>query len=137
MSTSADDHTEKGVERVQTTIYGSELDDDCVSVNSFGSSLGDNAKDEENVTADIELDSSPPVYSDEENPQLDDMCASCPSVDPAVPLVPQYTPPTRSYQPALNEKSSGPSMCVVRGLTFNPALTSINILGLQTFTRLQ
>ena len=137
MSTSADDHSEKGVERVQTTIYGSELDDDCVSENSFGSSFGDNAMDEENMTVDIELDSSPPVYSDEEYTQLDDMYARSPSVDLAV--VPQYTPLTRSYEPALKEKSSGPStrMCVVRGLTFNPALTSINILGLQTFTRLQ
>ena len=68
------------------------------------------------MTVDIELDSSPPVYSDEEYPQLDDMYARSPSVDLAV--VPQYTPPTRSYQPALNEKSSGPSMCVVRGLIF-------------------
>ena len=138
MSTSADDHSEKGLERVEIaggseSIHDSQLDDDCVSENSFGSSFGDHAMNEENVTADIELESSPPVYSDEEYLQSDDIYG--PSVD--LDVVPQYTPPTRSSQPALNEKSSGPSMCVVRGLIFNPALTSINILGLQTFTRLQ
>ena len=95
----------------------SQLDDDCVSENSFGSYLGDNAMDEENTTANIELDSSLPV-SDEEYPQsmsiLDDMYVRSPS------LVPQYTPPTRTrstqLEPAFNAKFSGPSMCVVRGL---------------------
>lgn len=121
MSTSADDHAEMGVDIVRSSMYDSEpesesqLDDDCVSENSFGSYLGDNAMDEENMTADIELDSSLPVYSDEEYPQsmsiLDDMYVRSPS------LVPQYTPPTRSQlEPAFNAKFSGPSMCVVRGL---------------------
>jgi hypothetical protein len=121
MSTSADDHAEMGVEIVsRSSMYDSEsesqLDDDCVSENSFGSYLGDNAMDEENMTADIELDSSLPDVADEEYPQSmsipDDMYVRSPS------LVPQYTPPTRSTQlePAFDAKFSGPSMCVVRGL---------------------
>jgi hypothetical protein len=148
MSTSADDHTEEGVEGVQiarSSMYDSEsqLDDDCVSENSFGSDFGDNAMDEENMTADIELDSSLPVYLNEKYPEstsaLDDMLlpvyVRSPSVDLTVTaavarvLPPsQYhdTPPTRSTQPALNAMFSGPSMCVVRGLIFNPALISIN-----------
>jgi hypothetical protein len=104
MSTSADDHTEKGVEMVEL-----QLDDDCASENSFGSSFGDNEMDEENMTADIELD---PVYSDEEYPQSDNMYERRLSEDLAL------APPTRSSQPAFNEKSSGPLMCVVRGLIF-------------------
>jgi hypothetical protein len=119
MSTSADDHTEKGVQIAGSSIqdFESQSDDDCVSENSFGSYLDDN--EEEKMTADIELDSIPPGYSDEEYPQstsvLDDTY-----------VVPQYTPPTRSTQPAFNAKFSGPSMCVVRGLIFYPALISIN-----------
>lgn len=111
----------------------SQLDDDCVSENSFGSYLDDNAMDEENImmTADIDLDSSLPVYSDEEEyyPQststLDDMYVRSPSMD--LTVVPQYSPPTRSTQPTFNAKFSGPSMCLVRGLIFNPALPVISI----------
>ena len=115
MLKSADDHTEKGVKGVQIacgSIHDSELqlDDDCVSENSFGSSLfGDNAVDEENMTADIKLDSSLPGYSDEEYPQPDDIS---PSFD--LTVMPQYTLPMRSTQPAIKAKFSGPSICVVR-----------------------
>jgi hypothetical protein len=74
--------------------------------------------DEENMTT--ELDSSLPAYSEEECSQLDDMYVKSPSVD--LPAVSLYTPPTRSSQPAF---IAGPSMCIVRCLFFNPALTSI------------
>ena len=128
MSTSADDHTGKRVKGEQIaegSIHHSEshLDDDCVSENSYGSSFGENAMDEEDTTAGIELDSLPPVYSNEEyrDPQLNDIY---PSVDLAV--VPQYPPLTRSVQPAFDAMFSGPPMCVVGGLIFNPALTFIN-----------
>ena len=127
MSTSADDHAEeglKGLQIVRGSIHDESqlLDDDCVSENSFGSSLfGDNAVDEENMAADIELDPSLPSYFEEEYPQPDDMS---PAVDLSV--VPQYTPPTKSTQPAFNVEFLGPPMCVVRGLFFNPALASIN-----------
>ena len=125
MSTPADDHTEEEVQIDENSMHDSEsqiLDDDnCDSENSFGSYLSNNAMDE-NMTADIELDSYLPVYSDEEYPQStsiqDDMyLLTSPSV------VPQYTPPTRSLtsQPTSNAKFSGPSMCVVRGLILNPA----------------
>jgi hypothetical protein len=131
MSTSADhdDHTEKGggVQIDESSMYNSEsqLDDDCVSENSFGSHFGDDAMpvdDEENMA----------VYSDEEylNPfqstsTIDDTYVRCPSVDQTV--VPQYTPPTRTQtRSTSNGKFSGPSMCVVRGLIFNPALILID-----------
>lgn len=128
MSTLADDHTEVGVKGVQIagdSMHNSEsqLDDDCVSEDSFGSSFGDNAMDEENMAADIERDSLPPVYSDEEYPQDDDIYVKSPSMVPTV--VPHYTPRTRSTQPAFN-RFSGPPMCVVRSIIFNPALISIN-----------
>jgi hypothetical protein len=124
----SDDHTEMGVKGAQNaggSMHDSEsqLDDDCASEDSLGSSFGDNAMDEENTAADIELDSSPPVYSDEEYPQSDDMYVKSPSMDPTV--VPLYTPRTRSTQPAFSG-FSGPSMCVVRGLIFSPAMISIN-----------
>ena len=131
MSTSVDDHTEKRVEEVQIaggSIHGSEtqLDDDCVSENSYGSDFGDNATNEENITADIVVNSSLPAYSDEEYPQPDDTDVRSPSVD--LTVVPHNTPPTRSTRPTFNAKSTGPSMCVVGGLNFNlnPLLISIN-----------
>ena len=116
MSTSADDRTEKGVKRVQiagSSMHDSEtqLDDDCVSENSYGSDFGDNATNEENMITDIEVDSSLPAYSEEEYPQPDDMyIRSHPTL---VPL------PTRSSRPTLNANFSGPSMCVVGGLSFS------------------
>ena len=127
----SDDHTDMGVNGVQIggSLYNSEsqLDDDCVSEDSFGSSFGDNAMDEENTAADIELlvDSSPPspVYSDEEYPESDDMNVKSPSMD--LTVVPPYTPRTRSTKPTFN-RFSGPSMCVVRGIIFTPAMISIN-----------
>ena len=134
MSKPADDHTEnlkgvvKGIQIDENSVHNSEsqLDDDCVSENSFGSHFDDNAMDDEkNMTADIELDSSLPVCSDEENlnpfqstSTLDDMYVSYPSVDQTV--VPQYTPPTT--RSTTNTKFSGPSMCVVRGLNFQPSV---------------
>lgn len=133
MSTSADNHTEKGEQIAESlsSMHDSDSesqlnDDDCVSENSFGSSFGDNsAMDEEDVTADIEL----PAYSDEEYPQstssLDDMYVKSPPASVDLTVVPQYTPPTRSTQPAVNVKFSVPSMCVVRGFIFNPALILI------------
>ena len=126
MSTMADDHTEKGVKGVQiagTSMYDSEaqLDDDCISENSYGSDFGDNAMNEGNipVTVDIEVDSSLPTYSDEEHRQPDDMYVRSPNGD--LTLEPHYTLPTRSTRPTLNAKFSGPSMCVVGGLIFTPS----------------
>ena len=145
MSTSADGSTENGAQVAGSSMHDSvsQLDDDCVSENSFGSYFSNNAMDEENMTADIELDSLPQasVSSDEEYPQstsiVNNMYLRSPSV------VPQYTPQTRSTQvaqPAFNTEFLGQSMCVVRGLIFNLVqhwYRSINMLGLQTFTRLQ
>lgn len=116
MSTSADGHTEKGVRIAASSMHDS--DDGCDSENSFGSYFGDNAMDEFK-----ELDSSPPAYSNEDS-ELDGMYVKSPSVDLIV--IPLYTPPTRSTQPPFNARSSGPSMCVVCGLIFNPALILIN-----------
>ena len=103
MSASTDDHTEEGVqpEIAASSMRDSEsqLDDDCDSENSFGSYIDDNAMDEESMTADIELDSSPPDYSDE------DIYARAPSAD--LTVVSPYTPPTRSIQPAVNARFSG------------------------------
>ena len=102
-------------------------DYDCVSEDSFGSNF-DNATDEENLKAsldgsDTELDSPPPVYSEEEHPQ------SNTDVKSSLRIL-NYTPPTGSteLEPALNmtPNLSGPSMCVVRRLIFNLTLISIN-----------
>lgn len=120
MSTSTDGRNEKGAQIAVSSMYDSDsesqLDDGCDSENSFGSYFGDNAMDEE-------LNSLPPAYSDEEL-NIVMVYVKSPSVDLAVP---QYTPPTRSTQPAFNAKFSGP-MCIVRGLIFNlkPALILVN-----------
>lgn len=96
--------------------------DDCVSEDSFGSDF-DNATGEDlNASldgADTELN-SPPPYSEEEPSQSTSLVKS-----PSTVL--RYTPtgPTE-LEPAFNA-TPNISMCVVRGLIFNPTLISINL----------
>ena len=124
------DHT--AVTRMEVQLPGSSMrnskqkDDDCISEDSFGS-------DFENPTAnldrtDTELESLPPVYSEEEHPQSRFLSTN---MDVKSPLqILQYTPPTGSTEPEpafnLTPNLSHPSMCVVRGLIINPTLISIN-----------
>ena len=110
-------------------------DDDCASEDSFGSNF-DDATDEENMKARLEgpganteLDSPPPVYSEEEHPQSASLLANMDVKSPSIVL--QYTSPTgpTELEPAFDATPnlSGPSMCVVRGLTFNLNSTLISI----------
>lgn len=93
-------------------------DDDCDSEDSLGSDL-DNATDEENLKAngaDTELDSPPPVYSEEQHFQSMSLLANMDVKSP--PIVLQYispTGPTELEPPfSVTPDLSGPSMCVVR-----------------------
>ena len=101
-------------------------DDDCLSEDSFGSDF-DNATDEENLKDDTELDSAPPVYSEEERPQSISLSANM-DVKKSAPTVLQYTGSTE-LEPALNvtPNLSDPLMCVVGGLISNPTFISINL----------
>jgi hypothetical protein len=124
-----------------TSLPGSSMrsfkqeDDDCISENSYGSDFGDNATDREDLIGGSESDagteladssSPPPVYSAEERPQSMFLLANMDVKSP--PVVLQYTPPTGSaeLEPPFSVNFSGPSMCVVRGLIFNPTFISIN-----------
>jgi hypothetical protein len=96
-------------------------DDDCISDDSFGSDF-DNATDDENLRATLEgavteLDSPPPVYSEENRPQSMSLLSS---MDVKFsPVILQYTPPTETEpEPAFN-MTPNPSICVVRGIIFN------------------
>lgn len=129
---------------VQLKLPGSSMrnskqkDDDCVSEDSFGSDFYNATDEEESFKlkarlgldgADTELDSPPPIYSEEEQPQSMSLLANIDVKAPSIVL--QYTPPTGSAElepdvtPNLPQVP-GPSMCVVRGLIFDPALISIN-----------
>jgi len=124
------DQTRKEVQLPGSSMHESlsQLDDDNVSEDSFGSDFGDNATDEEDLitdliteadTQDVEPDSPPPVYSDEEYPQSSPMLLNMDLKSP--PLVLQYTPTSSTQPPILNANSLGPStrMCIVSGLTCN------------------
>ena len=127
LKSTADAVTRKEVQLPGTSMPDSkQMDDDCVSEDSFGSDF-DNATGEENFKArldgtDTELDLPPPVYSEEGHPRSMD-------VKPP-PIVLQYTPPTGSTEiepaPSVTPNLSRPLMCVVRGLMFNPMLIPIN-----------
>lgn len=99
-------------------------DNDCISEDSFGSDF-ENATDEENLKVILdgavsELDSPPPVYSEEVHPQSMSLLSNMDVKSPSVVL--QYSSPTETeLEPAFNETPNllGPSMCVVRGIIFN------------------
>ena len=128
------------VDEDQSSMYdsGSQYED-CLSENSFGSDFGDNATDEESdltttaLDTDIELNSPSPVYPDEEYPFLPV------AMDLKPPPAALSTLSTNPTEPTSNANFSGRSMCIVRGLIFNPAIDGqlIDMLGLQTCTCLQ
>ena len=107
-----------------SSAESSQLDDDCASENSFGSDFGDHATDEEDLAstdAEVELDSPPPNYPDEEIPQS---ISIVPNIDLKSPEILQYTP-----EPApMANLLKGPStrMCVVSRPICNPVSIPIN-----------
>lgn len=132
MTTPVDDHTQEEVQMDGSSLYGSGSSQlDCLSETSYGSDFGDN--DEHDFLSmldntDIGLDDSPPpVYSNEGRspstflPANTDLKSSPVTLGHTPPTISLSSKPTR-----LNTKFLGPSMCVVRGLIFNPPLIPIS-----------
>jgi hypothetical protein len=118
-NTSADGHAGEEENTSVNSLHDSEShsDDECGSVDSIGSEY---PTDEETLTtsADIEPNSPPPAYSDEEYPQSALIPANMDRESP-LHLLQYLTPASRSTVPAI-AMLSGSSMCTVRGPIFNP-----------------